>query len=249
MNPLFVAVSGKKGSGKDELARLINLEIGRTLLTQTTHFADPLKEICIKLFGLDRNLVYGSNADKEQLTSVMWDGFPEEVRLKYSTKSHILGKDPNIRDGCFGNVRNPSQTSEGMPIFVKEPRSGPMTHRELLQVMGTDIFRERVYNNIWAELPFKQKWGIVEDDNWLPTDVVFIADCRFPNEVEETLKHKGIVIRVIRSTGHVDNHPSEIALDNYDFNQPNHFIVDNNGSLDDLRNKARELAILIGAHC
>jgi len=225
--PLFIAISGKKGSGKDQFAQFLATELVLSNYeVAITHFADPLKEICIKLFGLNPKFVYGSNADKEQPTSVLWDGFPLEVRKKYcleEVRDNFTSRDPH-----FGDLK---------PV----PRTGPMTHRELLQVMGTDIFRERVYNNVWAEYPFKQEWAT----EYAPVDVVFIADCRFPNEVEETLKNMGLVIRISRDTGHNDNHPSETALDKYDFTQVGCTIVNNNGTLNELAEEAKKIAKLI----
>lgn len=242
--PLFIAISGKKGSGKDEFAKQLQMALESSMQSMSapacfvdiTHFADPLKEMCIQLFGLDRNLVYGSNADKERPTMVMWDGFPFEVRIKYSNQIEMVPND--IR------YYNPDGEHE-----EKVPRIGPMTHRELLQVMGTDIFRERVYNNIWAEYPFKQPWGSTEQgDVLIPTDVVLIADCRFPNEVAETLKNGGLIVRVNRNTGHNDTHPSETALDGYNWDQDRHFVIDNNGTIQELREKATRLATLIMAN-
>ncbi len=252
--PLFVAISGKKGSGKDELAKQLQIALessmqsmsAKACFVDVTHFADPLKEMCIQLFGLDRSLVYGSNTDKEKLTNVEWDGFPLRVRCKYSSKTMLVPYDFNKNISFTDDLLEIQE--QGM--LKKVPRSGPMTHRELLQVMGTDIFRERVYNNIWAELPFKKKWEKYKDDDYgfdecIRTNVVLIADCRFINEVTETLKNGGMVIRVVRETGHVDAHPSETALDGYDWNQPNHFVVNNNGTLNDLRDTAKSLAELI----
>jgi hypothetical protein len=40
------------------------------------HFADPLKELAINLFGLDSKLVYGSNEDKNQKTDFKWCDLP-----------------------------------------------------------------------------------------------------------------------------------------------------------------------------
>lgn len=240
--PLFIAISGKKGSGKDEFAKslmgylTVDFNVNEV---EITHFADPLKEICVHLFGLDRRLVYGSNADKEQSTTVMWDGFPESVRRKYSVKREVPSE-PLIK------MAAEMFTSDGMTDVL---RTGPMTHRELLQVMGTDIFRERVYNNIWAEYPFKQKWYVGEPCDVIAlTDVVMIADCRFPNEVAETLKNGGLVIRVNRDTGHKDAHPSETALDEYNWDQDRHFVVDNNGTLQEFREKAFRMAASIAAN-
>jgi len=230
--PLFIAISGKKGSGKDELARQLMARLAgdHQLGVAITHFADPLKEICIQLFGLDKTKIYGSNEDKETLTEVMWDGFPEGVREKYTL-------DRAGKDGSWDGER-----------FYYKLRTGPMTHRELLQIMGSDIFRERVYQNLWAEYPFKQTWKIIEPISGIncPADVVLIADLRFSNEIEEALKNGGLVIRIKRNTRHVDNHLSETALDSYEWNKPRHIVIDNNGTLEDLKREAARIAADIG---
>lgn len=40
------------------------------------HFADPLKDLAINLFGLDSKLVYGSNDDKNEKTDFVWSDLP-----------------------------------------------------------------------------------------------------------------------------------------------------------------------------
>lgn len=114
-------------------------------------------------------------------------------------------------------------SKDGLPIV------GQMTIREVLQVVGTNIFRLMLENDVWANSPFRRDWS--------EYDVVIITDCRFPNEKEITEKHGGIVIRLTRDTGLVDDHSSETALDEYEFK----YTYDNNGSFEDLENYLREL--------
>ena len=40
------------------------------------HFADPLKEMCVGLFGLNPQYIYGSNDDKNQPTPFYWKDMP-----------------------------------------------------------------------------------------------------------------------------------------------------------------------------
>lgn len=40
------------------------------------HFADPLKEMAINLFGLNPSHVYGGDNDKNQPTDIKWDSLP-----------------------------------------------------------------------------------------------------------------------------------------------------------------------------
>lgn len=86
-----------------------------------------------------------------------------------------------------------------------------ITVRELLQVIGTDVWRKRFYDKIWAEAPFHKKWD---------AGIVLITDCRFPNEIKVVKNYQGILVRVVRP-GVIsnDNHISEIALDNYDWQE------------------------------
>jgi len=198
---IFIGLSGKKQVGKDTAAKLICDELSRRKITfQVTSFAEPLKRMCIDILGLKPEGVFGTDADKNALSHIQWDGFPEEIRNKYA-KDHILAGD-GVLD----------------PIL----RSGPMTNREVLQVMGTDIFRA-IYGDVWANAPFNKDWSNCQ--------VVILTDCRFPNEKLATEKHGGVIIRLERDTQFRDNHPSEIALDGYDFT--NKYV--NNGSVEDLR--------------
>ena len=200
---LFIALSGKKQVGKDIsggiIARLLT-EQGKTVAF--TAFAEALKEMCIGVLGLQRGLVYGTDADKNTPSHIKWDTLPEYIREKYGTE-------PGISD-------TPN------PVRIMLPRTGFMTVREVLQIMGTDIFREMFENDIWANSPFRR--------NWSEYDVVIITDCRFPNEKSVTEAKGGTVIRIERDTGLHDTHASETSLDSAEFKY--HYI--NNGSLAEL---------------
>ena len=95
-----------------------------------------------------------------------------------------------------------------------------MTVRELLQKLGTEAIRNNLHENAWVN-------ALMVDyrttDNWI------ITDCRFPNEYEYVKKYGGKVIRINRpDVSAVNAHPSETAIDNYDFDG---YIL-NDGSLE-----------------
>lgn len=207
---LFISLSGKKQVGKDtatEIAVRLLEEHGKKVAV--TAFAEPLKRMCIDILGLDEALVYGTNDDKETLTHIRWDTLPEHTRMKYATVQYH-------NDDALA------------PANIKMPRSGAMTVREVLQVVGTDIFRELFWNNVWAEAPFRRDYGEAE--------VVILTDCRFPNEKDCTEGANGVTIRLERDTGFRDEHASETALDGYSFQ----YSYTNNGSLEDLEVFIRE---------
>ena len=84
-----------------------------------------------------------------------------------------------------------------------------LTAREVMQFVGTDIFR-KMQNNVWAGATIKK----IQSEQ---PKLAIIADCRFPNEVEAIRDIGGTVIKLTRNPFNSD-HASEIALDtkNYD---------------------------------
>jgi len=75
--------------------------------------------------------------------------------------------------------------------------------------------------------------------NWIFTDM------RFPNELEAIKSRGGITIRVNRTFMHNEStrpigfieHESETSLDDAEF----HYVIDNNGSLDNLIGKVQAI--------
>ncbi|MEG0026002.1 MAG: hypothetical protein RR847_01445 [Bacilli bacterium] len=117
--------------------------------------------------------------------------------------------------------------------------------RALLQQLGTEIIRNNIDNDFFAH-------RIYEDIKVYSYffDVLTVSDVRFVNEVTklEKINNRVIKIRVIRSnfTNNLDNnakkHQSEIDLDNYnDYD----FLINNNGSLIELKNKVSKLVEVI----
>lgn len=76
----IIAFSGRKQSGKstsgEYVQRLMN-DINPKIDIRTYSFADPLKKnICIDLLGLTPQQCWGSDDDKNSLTSLMWENMP-----------------------------------------------------------------------------------------------------------------------------------------------------------------------------
>jgi len=85
-----------------------------------------------------------------------------------------------------------------------------MTAREVMQYVGTEVFR-KMYHNVWADATIRR----IEIEQPL---VALITDCRFPNEVEAIQKAGGKVMRLTRDIYEgQDQHPSETALDKDEF--------------------------------
>lgn len=94
--------------------------------------------------------------------------------------------------------------------------------RWLLQRMGTEVGREMFGDNFWVDQAMKKASQY---------EKVVITDVRYPNELQAILEASGQVWRVIKdSVGAVNRHPSETALDDYDFE----YIIFNNDTKESL---------------
>ena len=99
-----------------------------------------------------------------------------------------------------------------------------LTGREILQKVGTEMFRETLCDDFWVHRLMK----VISDQ---PDFFMVVTDVRFPNEVEAIEAAGGIVIRLLRNTELKDEHESETALDNYSFKRS----IYNNGTKEALR--------------
>ena len=90
------------------------------------NFADPVKDMCINLFGFTYEQAYGTDGQKNQtLSDIRWEDMPRFQNMKLMKK---------------------------MPIDAKKSwkwREGEMTAREFMQFFGTDIMR-KIHPNVWA---------------------------------------------------------------------------------------------------
>lgn len=153
-------------------------------------FADILKMSVCAIFGLEYENVNGTDEQKNQKTKFKWSYFKKFLSEK--TKKKV------IDENCWNRY---------------------VTGRDILQVVGTDIFRN-IYGNIWVDACIKR----IQDEQ---PELAIITDCRFPNEVEGVQKAGGKVVRFLRAPfADTDEHESETALDNYPLNKFDH-VFDN----------------------
>lgn len=155
-------------------------------------FAAPLKEVCINLFGLTPEQVYGTDEQKNSLTKLKWVDMPGVI---------IYDSDA-MCDEVYA-VLDEEGISEN--FYFKRLLSDEeqfMTGREFMQYAGTDLFR-KMYGKIWTD------YCLNDIKNTAP-DLALISDCRFENEIHAVQSEGGKVIYLTRNetTG---GHSSEKA--------------------------------------
>lgn len=112
-----------------------------------------------------------------------------------------------------------------------------LTGREVMQYVGTDIFREML-PDVWPLAAIRN----IKKDN---PKLAIITDCRFPNEVEAVQKAGGKVIRLTRNvTGH-SQHISENILneDIFDWNKFDYILDNTNIDVPEQCNKVHSILL------
>jgi hypothetical protein len=173
---MIIGLSGKKGSGKNQVAEYLTKILGRQNVNIIA-FADPIKEIAVKYMGVDKNVAWGTQEQKESTyTRWKWEDIPAPKRKNYHVSTYHL------------------------------------TVRQLLQFIGTELFRENISDDFWIKSCFNQIYNY--GDKYKHH---IITDVRFPNEATEIRDFGGKVIRLWRGGQcAIDEHPSEVALNKED---------------------------------
>jgi len=226
MRRTIIALSGRKNAGKNTVATFMTKHYAGTRPESTDElvlecsFADNLKQFCINTLGLTHEQCYGSDEEKNSSTEYQWEDASFFLSWKFG--DNYAGK--LVADGMSQDML--------MHIFNKRLfitvdghsmnyMKGYMTGREVMQIVGTDLMRQ-TFGNIWAK-------ATVRAIKKAEKPLAIITDNRFPNEIEAVLNEpNGYIIRLTRSPfGTEDVHPSESALDDYDWNKERCFVLNN----------------------
>jgi hypothetical protein len=130
--------------------------------------------------------------------------------LKNDICINILGL---TYDQCYGTDEEKNQLVD---CYWENKQ---LTAREIMQLVGTDMFR-KLKTNVWSETTIRK---IKQDTQ----KISLIADCRFPNEVHAIKNAGGLVVKLTRNP-YNSQHESEVALDENRFDAKNFdLIIDN----------------------
>lgn len=238
--PRTVGIAGKIGHGKSTIARMFHAKFGH----QEIAFADHLRHTCEALLGLTWEYMTDAALKNAPLIG-RHNGypFPFDPRDPFAITHQVdialgvvYGTLPDFfahsassagKQSLIGAnelsprvVRERVQVEFTRAIWVPLCNGKIFSPREILQLVGTDIFRA-VDPPVWV-----WAWSQSSDE----IDVV-APDVRFPNEAEVIKRRGGIVIKVIcPGQQAVSGHVSETSLDK----RACDFELINDGSLEDL---------------
>jgi len=200
---MIVGVSGKIGSGKNEVADMISY----------LHFINP-------------------DGTYEEFKKQQW------LRNKYLEHRAYDQADlklPGIHSFAC-NLKKCAAACTGIDYHDLEKRSQKSTiipwldisFRKLLQSLGEAV-RCQIKENFWV---LSMLADYQDFDFWI------VSDVRYKNEADELLSRGALLIRINRTTDSSDVHQSEVDLDSYDKFS---YVIENDGSLEDLYNKVKEI--------
>jgi hypothetical protein len=242
----IIGISGKMGSGKDTVGKIIQY-----ILWNPKQLSSP------KSFESFLN-------DKEELRKLnsKWEikKFAHKLKQIVSILTGI-----SIKDLEKEEVKNSYLSKEWDIKYDKYHYSNKLSVRSMLQKIGTECMRDNLHPDTWVNALFSDyntKDKNKELGNWIHPNWI-ITDVRFLNECESIKDRNGIIIRInkenplIKISGGGDieaeqyvrdkfkkienksSHPSEILLDNYNFD----YTINNSGTIEDLVKKVEEILI------
>lgn len=226
----IIAISGHIGSGKDEVAKIIKHY--QPLQWDVKKFAGKLKKIVSELTGISvEDLENQSIKDSD-----LGDHWAKWAVTDFGRATRFSFSDPREANTfCEENSNSQHDYS------FHEKR---MTVRELLQIMGTECGRQIIHDQIWVNSLFADYKPIFNPWNRINAERYprwIITDCRFPNEAKAVKDRNGVLIRINRPSAGSETskkHESETALDDYGKWD---FIINNDGSLEQLEDKVKNI--------
>ncbi len=249
----IINVSGRINSGKDETGKIIQY------LTSESSNKNSSKYRSYSEFKKKGGGSSPRNFDHHYQSS--WQIKKYATKLKQIV-AILLGcteedlEDREFKEGKLGDEWNykmvydanwNKQWTAQSPSY--ETKSGTedkihkRTPRSLLQLIGTELFRDQIHPDVWVNALFADykptgEFNTIHDATIYPNWI--ITDSRFPNDTDHVTKLGGINIRVVRNIPKPEfEHFSEKALDDYKFDH----VIQNDGTLEDLIEKVREMLI------
>lgn len=160
-------------------------------LVKNYAFATELKELGINLFGIPREYVYGTDAQKnKKIPHLFWENMPGVVFNEA------------LYNEAINNVHGQGVKEVFESLYFH--KSGSMTGREWLQFFGTEICR-KMYSDIWTN---RTLTNIQNEEPQL----AIISDCRFDNECIAIKNAGGNIIQLTRNDTNISHHASENGI-------------------------------------
>ena len=194
----IICLSGKKNVGKDVFADVLVKKHGYIRIA----LADPLRELCSKVFRMDYALFNDSDKKDAPIDKLVLD-FHHVDKIREYVESKW-------------DIEITHDAREGMEQYYGEEFETP---RDILRCIGTKLLREHVSSDIWLDLAMSKIR--------VAGGKVVVTDCRFGNERDLFAKCGALLVLIKRNDdGNSQEHEFNLGEeDEYDV------IFDNSAAL------------------
>lgn len=222
----IIGLVAPKSGGKDTAAAIL---IEGKKANGKLSFAGPLKDICSKVFGIPLT-VLNDPVLKER-------PFKEPIALTRKHLRDIKHECTSRLDPVQGSILlyNPNKAT----VYGLENRT-LVSPRELMQVVGTDFIRQRIFGEWHLQAAFSPETL----SKYAKNGVYCVTDIRFVNEYEYLKNRFGNDFQcyyVERPEAEENlktaTHPSELETQKIKTLLPEANVIHNDGSIDDLKKK------------
>jgi hypothetical protein len=225
LNKRLIAVSRVKGTGKDSVSSML--------------------QYCLSVPKMFRQYFFYKNFRKWIKPKYKRIAFADPLKKMLSNLLNISLDKFYIREfkeGCIINI----STLEGSWLGEKLSDSkfnklvkqldpslmeSNLSLRQLLQYFGTEIMQKYFGKRVWINSTMQNR-----------SEYTIVSDLRFIEEYNAVKEKKGIVIYVNRPNYEFGQHASEREMKELLENDKYDFIIDNNGSIEDLFNQVKNIA-------
>lgn len=194
----------------------------------------------MKIFGLCGRKQSGKDTfarlscDLFQRAGMSPDTQLETVALAEPLKQFCIDYLGLTREGCYGTDDQKNAVCGTWGIFNSSIRKqfdrgvdDPISNREVLQVVGTEVFRNCFRETFWIDL-MKLNLSKAAREG---AEVAFVTDVRFRNEMNAVRELGGRLVRINRNLDQTDQipHASELEMASIP-DEEFDYVVDNDGS-------------------
>lgn len=224
MNKL-IAVSGVKSSGKDSVSSIIQFCLNTPKFLRKYWVYKHFR----KLFRKKYKRVAFADPLKGMLATLL--NLPVEIFNDRNFKEFYVINVPTltVSNDCVDKLSD-SKFNKLVKNLDSSLTESNLTIRQLMQYFGTQVMQTYFGRNIWINATLKNA-----------EDTTIITDLRFKAEYEAVKSLGGIVIYVSRPHYTFGQHASEREMEELLNNNKYDYIIENDGSIEDLFENVREI--------
>ena len=228
----IIAISGRKQSGKNTFANVVNGMILKEKNLISDYKIDSKGQLVVET--TDSNNQRGWGVFDVTRKDIQFSEYAERELWPYVKLYHFADYLKQISIDLFDLT--PRQVY-GSDEDKNTQTQYDMTARQFLQYLGTDVMR-KIKDTVWVDHTIKT----IKSEK---PQIAIIPDVRFPNEIEAIHNAGGSIIRLTRDIFNSDHKcESSLDADNFDWKNFDHVVDNSDSSLDEFIEEVQNLQSL-----